>query len=94
MIDESDTDPGDVDDPKSYSSQVQPLIDIVMHVAESARVRCPCQLPGKGALQMSWLTCSWLLKGPDASHLYTQYLLYVQGRLLLSLRLAYNAAVR
>ena len=67
-----------------------------MHVAESACVQCPCQLPGKGelALQMSCLTYSWLLKGPDASHLYTQYLLYVQGKLLLSLRLAYNAAVR
>ncbi len=65
-----------------------------MHVAEFACVRCPCQLPGKGALQMSWLTYSWLLKGPDASHLYTQYLLYVHGKLLLNSSLAYNAAVR
>ncbi len=38
---------------------------------------------------MSRLTCSWLLKGPDASHLYTQlYTLYVQGHVVGKLELS------
>ncbi len=42
---------------------------------------------------MSW-TCSWLLKGPGASHLYTQlYTLYVKGTVIDKLiSQAYSAA--
>ena len=38
---------------------------------------------------MSRLTCSWLIQGPGASHLYTQlYTLYVKGSIIGELQLS------